>query len=486
VTYTRDKVQEETGRETTNLSSTLNYDLSATFLPYRPISLSIYSNKTDSVVQGTYIPQYSLSSSSHGADLRLSFKRFPLIRLSYNHWEFLSELEPNPSKIDSYEIGVWGNITSLKTRYIINADLTNYERPDKSIESREVRAFSHTIIKKGITLRTDSHYLTSDSSKDFGVSLDLEINPFSRFGHDYSLSYKHTETEPTFLTTYRATGSWSYRFNSDLSSRFFLSGAIIDTGGEGVDSEKSTPLSLGLGLNYQKHIAGFETRAFYSGTYSTRMINRENERFIERPVTHNLGISISKGITSFARLYGDYNLFYLKSEGFDSISHLANLGIRGQGPGKAYWSLSSAYRNSRGNEIVATSDYENNIYTEKHGITYSLRFELGYPLFYKGAITLNSGYEKNRQDGITWENFYYESRINYLFTKNLSVQGWWHETFSTDKFNNLKTKTRDIEFSGIYRFKRVFITVEYKLRSTEEDSSFNRGRTVLLKVTRVL
>lgn len=456
----------------------LNYDISTTLLPYRPLSLTTYASKTDSTVEGTYLPQFTVTSLSYGAYLRINMKKLPLIRLDYRHWEYDSELETGTTERDSYGFNVWGNVKALRMRYILNAELSDYKSPQGEYNTTEIRLYQDFSIKKETSLKAYSYYSGREDYKLFNLDLDLEVNPLKRLRHDYSYGFNHTSTDLTEADTHRLRAGWTYKFNNYLTGSFSVNAGFSklerDEG-----EEEGTSEGIGAGLSYVRRISWFDTRTYWRGSYSHREGDETDSQFNGEVILNNLGTNIVMRRFSFATIYTGYDFTDYMRDGGELISHFARLGISGRGPKRAYWRLEGNYRVSEGDET--TSDEEGTVRIQE-GRSYAIRGEFGYPISYRGLIAFNTGYNVNEADSDRWDNLYYTIRANYLLVRNLHASGWWSQSWSNDAERTDMNGT----FSLRYRFRRVYITAEYRFRETEELSDFSRTQSILLKLTRVI
>jgi hypothetical protein len=68
-------------------SQSVNYELSSIFFPARPISLQAYASRISTSIDGTGLSTNEMTSNFYGARLLFTHKKYPLIRLEYNHWD---------------------------------------------------------------------------------------------------------------------------------------------------------------------------------------------------------------------------------------------------------------------------------------------------------------------------------------------------------------------------------------------------------------
>ncbi|GAB4539314.1 MAG: hypothetical protein Fur0020_08230 [Thermodesulfovibrionia bacterium] len=458
----------------------VNYNLSTTFLPYRPISLALYANKTDSTVDGTYLPQFTMTSLSHGASVRIKMKNLPLTSLDYTHWQYDSELQTGVIERDAYTLRVWGNVNPIKLRmrYIINAEVSNYKSPDKEYTSKQIWLYQDTSIKKGITLKTDLYYSSREDYDLYNLDIGLEVNPLNRLRHDYTYEFNHTSTDLTESDTHRLRASLGYKFNQYLTGRLSLSAGL--TGVEkGEGKEDGSSHGIGGGLTYTRKVSWFDTRTYWRGSYSHREGDELANQLNGDIILNNVGTDIVMRRLSYATIHTGYDFSDYKTDEGELMTHHTRLGISGRGPKRVYWRLEGSYRVSEGDET--TSD-EDGIARIQEGTSYSVRAEAGYPISYRGMVNLNTGYEVTETNLDKWDTIYYGIRANYLITRNLFSSGWWAHSWSNDSERITMNGTLSLR----YRLRKTYLTAEYSFREIEEVSESSETQSILLKLTRVI
>jgi hypothetical protein len=137
-----------------NQSKDIGYDINATFLPFRPVSLDLYARKIDYTVDWTGMP-VDTSSNLYGARLRVNSRNLPAIRLEYYHWEYgllrYGDVV-DTIKIDRYTLDVRGFLNKLRTRYFFFADIASYTRPEGNYSVQDYRLTTATTFKNALSL----------------------------------------------------------------------------------------------------------------------------------------------------------------------------------------------------------------------------------------------------------------------------------------------------------------------------------------------
>jgi len=91
VTFRKEKTDTDFGGERD--AKDINYDFLATFLATTPVSMDVYGSRTDSTIEGAGTATYDSTSNIYGARLYFRHRKYPSVRLEYNHWDYTIERE---------------------------------------------------------------------------------------------------------------------------------------------------------------------------------------------------------------------------------------------------------------------------------------------------------------------------------------------------------------------------------------------------------
>jgi hypothetical protein len=465
---------------------TVNYDLSATFLPYRQISLSVYSDKTDSTVSSTTSFSYNAFSKSHGAMLKVALAGLPLVKLEYDHWSFDDDRGTKKMENDRFSADLRGDLRSIRTRYFWSFEADDFKGPSRSFTSQHIRGYTDTVIKKDDILRTTFQYSDIDHSKYLGLTGELEMNSVKRFSHDYMYYFTRTETEEAETNAHRLKGRWQYRFTDDLTGSASVGAGTgknvsknVSEGGE----EGGTSLGFGTDINYRKYIAGLDFRSYYNFSCDRKKEDATEGISEKKETLHNLGFNVITRKLSFGAIHADYAFFSFKSDISEATSHAFNLGVTGKGPGRAYWSLDGGYQRSNG-DVFGAEEFTAPVLVVQQGQSYQARGEVGFPLGSEGLVVFNGGYIAGKNEGTGNRSFFYEGRLNYRVLRNLFLLTWWRESWDRTKPNNIDSNTRDVDLTINYRFKMLFFTAEFKAQKIGEATAHSENRSILFRFRR--
>jgi len=90
VTFRKEKTDFDSGGGERDAKD-INYNFSATFLATRPVSMDVYGSRTDSTIEG--VAPYDITSNYYGTRLYFRHRKYPSVRLEYNHWDYTIERE---------------------------------------------------------------------------------------------------------------------------------------------------------------------------------------------------------------------------------------------------------------------------------------------------------------------------------------------------------------------------------------------------------
>ena len=507
-------------------SDVVEYNISATFLPYRPLSVDLYAIKTYYKVKTAYNDKYDINTNNYGARIKYNPRnRLPLMRLEYSHFDTTSGLNEYIVKIDRYDLDVRGYSEYLKTRYGLSLGFSDISRPNQSYRDKYLNGYTDSNII-GERLKNYFRYHDNESSKTISFTSNLDFKPGRRFIHDYWYQYNNAEhrfggdEEATGFANltkkysqHSLTGTWGYKFTDRLRSSLSLNyGSRKEDSGSssfsGISAgSKSIPFyGIHAGLSYSRPVAGIDTSSAYGFIFRK---DKAKGSFNE----HSLDIRLSTRRFRWATIYANYSLVrselvdrYLgmgSDEFFQDVKerktqntiHSIRFGVRGKlrrGISRGFWNLEAEYYNSTSHiqrpmpesEDIESGDIEK--WTEKIR-QYSVTGELQYPVLKVGLVNFKTGYSKGDTEikGISrgYNKFFGDLRFSYPISRRMSFLAWWSEIWS--KYEGIPDfKTRNYMLELRYRMGRIFLSLEVEvLRELQSDSMIQRRR-IYLKLRR--
>ena len=467
----------------------ISYDLSAHFLPFRPVSLRVYALKRDSATNGSLKNSYDLHSISYGADFFFEKKRFPSIRLSYYHWESSSmtgsmikrgriipdeddeyfeeeeEEEPpsvikqrlkNETKIDKYSLDVRGALNFINTTYGINGNFTkssiNISNTEKvyNYDYLNLRFDTITRFRPQMSLAMSFNYSDSTYSKVTSLAAQLNLPTIGGLHHFYSYKYISSQSDTEDSQSHEIYNYLYYRFTNRLTGKVRL---LYKTAKRDIfesDKRIEDRYNVNLSVNYFRPIRSFDFSSQYIFT-----IGQDERQADYKFMYHHIGLKLSTRQWGFARLYLKYDFSYRTieftglerstdiaepgdtSQNADYFENVLTLGIQGKGPRRATWLV-------EGEAIFLTSSgFQNagwsSIYFGDRGsalgqknIKYTVRTNIAYPVFRRALLSFNGSYstaktESEDADSENFETYYYEGRFKYAVLRNMIVSAYWKQ-----------------------------------------------------------
>jgi len=357
----------------------LTYNVFTTVLPYRPVSLELFGTREHSSFEAATSALPDRTINHYGARLKIKLEKreaLKYIRLSYEHWDYITEGISEKNKTDAYSLVIRGFLSKIRTRYSLSYSISNYSSPSDRLDSKFFNLFTETGLTKKRTVlfmtfsHADSKYSGGNYTKESNFSANLSFPPGIRYYHDYMYLYNTLEqfykgslfagTEDTLneSTNHLIKGSWGYRFTEKL-----MGSLSLDYGKRKINTESGKLTGISTGLSYSRTIAGLNFQSSY------RFILKKDELrddFNE----HSLNVGLTRQVR-FGTAYMHYYLiksnskskvFEQNDETFlgeendkivlgerttDTLSHVILLGIRGRGYGKvlgrAIWTIEGTY-----------------------------------------------------------------------------------------------------------------------------------------------
>jgi hypothetical protein len=503
----------------------INYSFSANVLPAGPVSLDVYGLKTDSTVEGWGTAPYDITSTFYGARLRFSGRKYPSVRLEYNHWDYVIEREKGyriydfydyyygeeegivikkirikeKTDVDRLSMNVNGFFKSISTRYNMTADVSDYVSPFRDYTGVHLSANTYTTIKKESVLSTIFQYSDIDITKLTMFSANLGIFSKSRLHHGYGYEFLTYEAEKEKTESHTVSNYLHYRFSRMIFGTTNLRYRFGKRDGIREDS-----YDIDAGLNYGKTIKEYDFASYYKFSLS------KDERYGEYKFMGNsLGIGVSTRKFRVGNIYANYDIslrtfdfsYYTfgdtgssTTENVDSLEHKIRAGINGLGPGRTYWNIEAEGR-------IFDSDTKNagfgfwigeEQWAEKirH---YTFTGDIGYPIKQRGMATFKASYTTGKTNSENVERYYYEGRINYHILRNLNLVAWWREEWRnkgwwtgrpTTQQRNYGWKNREYQLELRYLLRRITLSLEYNVDKLEEGPSISEYKRLYMKLSK--
>jgi hypothetical protein len=490
-------------------SRNINYELSAIFLPYRPVSLSTYATvndfKIDSFSWGNPLDNRIVN---YGAVFGVNLRNFPTIRFEYYHLDITptgSQITQAKTINNSYYLLVKGLWLKMKTNYSMNFGLTEINNPNAKFQNRFVDLYANTAFKMFSWINF-FRYIAQENVKMYGMYSNLQFNRWEKFYSDYFYSFEHEEDNSTGVSIktvkQELRGSLSYKFQSNLQASLSL-----DYGTVNEADQKSKYDSVSATLHYSRPVKNYYLSSFYRFTLKKSDINTS---YTEHTASIQLTSKSYKWGTFFATYYfstidGSFKFAQEASDTsesapqdqiqtgyFQSTSNSFSLGLRGRALKKVSWLVEGQY-------IYATASKKRPLnVTDFSGLLESgiletsqkkdyfiLMGEFFFPLGKRGTlITLRAGDAFGTIDSGSFDKKYYEIHLSWPVKRNLRIVSWWREAWY-NVANTPQSKIREYNFLANYRIGSLFIDGEYWVREDTQESHYKKDTRLILKVKRL-
>ena len=509
-------------------SDVIDYNISTTLLPYRPISLDLYAIKTYYTANTAYNNRLDITTNNYGVRLKINPRnRLPLMRIEYEHFDSTSVAD-NLFKVksDRFDMDVRGNIGSLRTTYGWELGFSDISTPTQSYKTQFLNGYTDTKVIIAESLKNNFRYTDDESSKSLSLTSRLAFRPGRRFIQDYLYDYYNAEYKfsgdgvttgiKNVLKKYSrqsATGTWGYKITERLYSSLSLNYGIRK------EDDQSIPFyGINTGLSYSRPIAGIDVSPRYGFIFRQ---DKNRGKFNE----HSLDINLSTRRFRWATIYADYSFtkseetyryvgigeeyYFVKLPGevkerkTGNTTHSIKVGARGKlsrGLSRSFWNLEAGYLNSTTHrerpirvseedvnfDPFSSSESKTEKWTEKIR-QYSLLGELQYPVLKFALFNLKTGYtiEDTETKGVAsgMKKFFYDLRFNYPISQRLYLLAWWIEIWQ--KVEGIPNyKTRDYMLQVNYRRGRIFLSLEFEVLREETGDSMIQRRRIYLKLRR--
>ena len=519
VTFRKEKTDRESGDEYN--AKDINYDLSAFFLATTPVSLDVYGSRTDSTIEGLGNAPYNITSNFYGARLYFRHRKYPPVRLEYNHWDYTIEREKGfrvmddvggglivakervkeKTAIDRFSLNVNGFLKAINTSYNLSGDLSDYTSPFRNYMGKNLATTTYTVIRKENMLSTYFNYSDIDIFKLARFATNARLFPIGRLHHSYEYEYLTSETEREKTDSHTVSNYLRYKF-----SRLIFGTAQLRYRFGKRDGVTEDSYDINIGLYYGKPVRDFDFTSYYKFNLSNEERHGEY-MFME----NSLGIGLSTRKFMWGEIYSNYDISLMKfdsssfkesedsdrlSEKAHSLEHKIRAGINGKGPGRAYWNIEadarifdSESKDHRSGFWLGEEQWAEKI---RH---YTISGDIGYPIGRRGIATVRAGYTTGSTNSEPVERYYYEGRLNYRILRNLNLLAWWREEFrnkgwwagsSTNDINarEFGWKTREYEMEIYYSIYRMKLSLEYNAYWLEEGPVTSEYKRLYVKLSR--
>jgi hypothetical protein len=508
----------------------LSYNLFATVLPYRPVSLELFASREHFSFEADTATLPDRTINHYGARLKIKLEKrevLKYIRFSYEHWDYIYKGSSENTKNDLYSLLIRGYLSKIRTQYSVSYSFSNYSSSDfSSLDSKFFNVYTDTdLTKKGTALLStsfynlDSEYSSGNYTKESNFGANLNFPPGKRYYHDYMYLYNKLEQfykgspdagtiDTLDETSYHLIkGSWGYRFTERLMGSLGL-----DYGKRKINQDSGNFSGISTGLSYSRTIAGFNFQSSY------RFIKKKDELRYDL-TEHSLNLGITKQIR-FGTAYMHYYLLksdsksdvFESSEGdllgegndtiaigertTDTLSHTILLGIRGRGYGtvlgRAIWTIEGTYYTVKSDikrpvrifedEFTETTIFET--ITRKRN-QYSIYGQIFLPVRNNINLYSRATYAFGEIDSITKSSLIVDARLTYVIYKNITFNGLWRGRW--DKIESEPDRrTFDYEAQLDYSRGRLILSLEFYLTQTEQNQVTNLSRRIFLTLKRYL
>lgn len=485
-------------------SSSMDYSLFVTFLPYRPVSLTAYATRTDY----TGFASNGVTAMNYGGVLSANLKGLPSIRVEYDHSDVTSNLGQQTSS-DFFYLNVRGYSEKLKTQYGLNFGLSNTKGQDMNMQAKFISVSTDTHFKK-FSLSNFFQYMAQEgqeSSKLFGIYSNLIFTQSDRFFHEYYYTYEHIEDTINNVKTgsdrHEIRGIFNYRILSNLSSALLLNYGLLKD-----DAGHFSYYAVNVAFNYSRAIKSLYLVSYY------RFILRNDEE-LGNFTEHELKLDLTTRKLKWGRMYASYNLSMLDGtfnlrdntqlqnvEGLDqtggevlvgkynTITHSLVLGLRGNAFRTASWSIESEYVNSSSNKVRPKANLgfddsdQPNIVTEMKSNYYIFVGEFMYPFGKRGStLALRTGYNIGESDSKKVNRYYYEIKAALPVSRRLQLLAWWRQSWYKIE-GTPNTNVREYNILANYRIGRVYLSAEYWVRDEDEPGIKTQNTRLMVKAKR--
>jgi hypothetical protein len=487
-------------------SRNITYELTAIFLPYRPVSLSTYATVNDfSIDSFSWGNPLDNRTVNYGAILGINLKNYPTIRFEYYHLDVTptgSQQNSGKTINNSYYLMIKGIWSKLKTQYSMNFGLNEINNPNAKFSNKFVHLYANTTLKMFSWINF-FRYGDQENLKYYGIYSNLQFNGWEKFSSDYFYSYEKQESTSSNSIAktdkQELRGSFSYKFQRNLQASLSFDYGILND-----NNEKSKYNTISATLHYSRPIKGSYLTSFYRFTI-------KDSDLLTSYTEHTASIQLTSKSYKWGTFFTTYYFSILdgtfkyktlpdtesSSSGeiqkgyFNSTSQTFVLGLRGKVFKRASWIVEAQYVNSKSsskrpinfvdyNDILESDMLE----TNQKKDYYVLVGELFYPVGNRGSmLTFRVGDNFGKINSISYAKKYYEIHFTWPVARKLRIISWWREAWYNHA-NDLQSKVRDFNFLVNYRIGKLFFDGEYWVREETEESHYKKDTRMILKVKR--
>jgi hypothetical protein len=519
VTFRKEKTGRESGDEYN--AKDINYDLSAFFLATTPVSLDVYGSRTDSTIEGLGNAPYNITSNFYGARLYFRHRKYPSVRLEYNHWDYTIEREKGfrvmddggglivakervkeKTAIDRFSLNVNGFLKAINTNYNLSGDLSDYTSPFRNYMGKNLTTTTYTVIRKENMLSTYFNYSDIDIFKLARFATNARLFPIGQLHHSYEYEYLTSETEKEKTDSHTVSNYLRYKF-----SRLIFGTAQLRYRFGKRDGVTEDSYDINIGLNYGRPVRDFDFTSYYKFNLSNE--ERHGGYML---MANSLGIGLSTRKFMWGKIYSNYDFSFRKdefsssfkesedsdrlSEKAHSTEHRIRAGINGKGLARAYWNIEAEARifDSKSKDHRSGFWLGEEQWAEKirH---YTISGDIGYPIGRRGFATVRAGYTTGSTNSEPVERYYYEGRLNYRILRNLNLlawcreewrnKGWWAGSSTNDiNAREFGWKTREYKMELYYLIYRMKLSLEYNAYWLEEGPLSSEYKRLYVKMSR--
>ncbi|MBM4135918.1 MAG: hypothetical protein FJ241_03710 [Nitrospira sp.] len=503
-------INEEIKDDLSGRNKGISYDLSASLLPQRPVSLNIFAMRATSRIEGWGASPYEVTSNTYGASLFVTQRKLPVTIISYNHWDYTQDRDQiekvtnifgqsvyqrkrveEKIEFDGVDFRITGALKSPKLNYSLGGNFFEYSNPYRTYTGQNLRSTIDVHIKKDTTLSTYFHYSNIDISTLTNIGVLLKLSPLGRFHHSYGYDFLTSETGRGGITNFHnVTALWNYRFNTWFRGKADLRYRFGDRNGEHEELYDTA-----MNLDYKRPIKSLDFLSSYGFSYANKL-NQGDYKMVD----HTFGLGLATRQLRAGKIYSNYNFSYKtydaaytipdkpdKTAHFDSREHKLKTGVTGKGFGRMYWTVEAEGRYSNltngvgGSEISfwsTESQWAQNIRD------YTMSGEVRYPIRGKGDTTFKSSYTTGKINSNEIQKYSYEGRLQYHIFKNLSFSAWWREEWWSKGWYSwygpdervYGTKNREYQIETYYRLGSTSFSIEYNVSKiiTSSSSEYKR------------
>jgi len=510
-------------------SDNTSYELSLVFFPARPLSFQAYASRISTSIDSSALSTNDVTSNFYGARLLFTHKKYPMVRLEYNHWDttidrisgsrvieddffdfdddFDGSDEESPyvivrkrvkdkTTIDRYSLDTTGELKFMKTRYNLSAALSDYSAPRRQYSAQYLRTNTYTTIKKQNILGTSFQYTNFDFYKLLNLSAHLTLAPINKFYHSYGYEFLTAET-PDKIDSHTMSGTWRYRYSTRINSAADFRYRMAKR-----DNADDNSYDVNVSTNYARPIKAYDFSSSYF--FST---GREERNGDFSYMNHKFIVGLATKTFRLARIYANYHITYRTLDFNPDIAtgtttgtstdteHVLILGAKGRGPKRISWAmeLEARFLDSTASEGAWRSVYFGETLYGQKIRHYTITGDMGFPILRRGTVTLKASYTTGTTDSEAVRRYYYEGRFKYTVLRNLALtawfreewknKGWWAGTLSVESVN-YDYRTRDYEITCNYYWRRVLLSLEYSVTETEEGPTQSQVSRINLRASR--